>query len=252
MLKNALFLLFFIFIKTISFAQIINIEEKRIKTRDSVEWYGECSLSASFLQLNKKVVTLRGSAQIEYKKNKHLFLFLNDYSLLKAGDEAFENAAFQHLRYNYKWKPNLTLEFFGQVQNNKIQHINLRALLGAGVRWRVYKSDNGKNRLYFAMAYMQEHNEFKNQEKRTFGRISSYLSGIYEPNTTTKFFTTTYYQPDILALKNARLSSQNTCFLKINKHLSFKIEFNMAYDPTLPPTINYWSYSWINGLRWVM
>lgn len=252
MLKNTLFLLLFIFTKTISFAQIINIEEKRIKTRDSVEWYGECSLSASFLQLNKKVVTLRGSAQVEYKKNKYLFLFLNDYSLLKAGNEAFENAAFQHLRYNYKLKQNLTLEAFGQAQNNKIQHINLRALLGTGLRWRMYKSGNGKNRLYLAMAYMQEYNEFKNEKNQRFKRISSYLSGIYEPNTTMKFFTMTYYQPDILQIKNARLSSQNTCFLKINKHLSFKVEFNMAYDPTLPPTINYWSYSWVNGLRWVI
>ena len=244
--------LIFIFTKTFTFAQIINIEEKRIKTRDSVRWYGECSLSASFLQLNKNVLTLRGSTQVEYKKNKNLFLLIGDYALLKGGNEAFENAAFQHFRYNYKLKPKLTLEFFEQIQDNKIQHINLRALLGGGVRWRIYKSQNEKNRLYFGAAYMQEYNQFKGNSEASFNRISSYLSGIYEPNTTVKLISTTYYQPDILNLKNARLSSQNTCFFKINKRLSFKIDFNIAYDPTLPQGIKYLTYSWINGLRWVI
>jgi hypothetical protein len=99
---------------------------------------------------------------------------------------------------------------------------------------------------------MQEYNTFRGNEKFVFNRISSYLSGIYEPNANVKLLTTTYYQPNILDLKNARLSSQNTCLFKINKHLSFKMDFNIAYDPTLPPTIHYLSYSWVNGLRWVI
>lgn len=67
------------------FSQIINIEEKRIRTRDSVHWYGECSLSAAFMKLNKNILTLRGTAQVEYKRNKHLWLSLSDYAFLNGG-----------------------------------------------------------------------------------------------------------------------------------------------------------------------
>jgi Protein of unknown function, DUF481 len=249
---------FFCKILTISFlffqnnlnAQIINIEDKRIKTKDSISWYGDFSLNASVVQLNKSILTFRSTAQIEYKKNKHLLLSLSDYALLKGGKESFENAAFQHLRYNYKLNKTLSWELYTQIQNNKIQHIELRALVGTGIRWRIYKSSNGKSRLYIGTALMQEYNRFKDDEIAYFSRISSYLSTVYEPNKQVKFSSNTYYQPNVRHFTDARLSSQNMLTFKFNKHLSFRIDFTLGYDHTLPQGIKPTFYTWSNGLKW--
>jgi putative salt-induced outer membrane protein YdiY len=249
--KTIVLILFFLVKINISSAQIINIEEKRIKTRDSIRWYGDLSLSASFVQLNKNILTLRGAAQVEYKKNKHLVLSISDYSLLKGGSESFENAAFQHLRYNYKIKDELTYELFTQLQTNKIQHINSRFLLGTGLRYRLFRSENHKNRIYLGVAYMEEYNRFKGDIDKNFHRISSYLSAIYEKGNV-KFNSTNYFQPNLGERGNYRLSSQSSLAFKINKHLSFKIDFNVAYDPTLPQTIKPFSYNWTNGVKWIL
>lgn len=242
----------FLFFQNMLHAQIINIEDKRIRTKDSVSWYGDFALNASVIQLNKSILTFRGTAQIEYKKNKHLLLSLSDYTLLKGGSESFENAAFQHLRYNYKLYNTLSWELFTQVQNNKIQHIQFRGLTGTGVRWRMYKSGNGKSRIYIGTAFMQEYNRFKNEGVMHFSRISSYLSAIYEPNKQVKMSSNTYYQPNLSDFGEARLNTQNTLDFKFNKHLSFRIDFTLGYDYTLPQGIKPIFYTWSNGLKWVL
>ncbi len=242
--------MYFIGLTHVVQAQIINIEDKRIKTKDSIHWYGDIGLSMTAIQVNKSVLTLRGNAQIEYKKNRHLWLSLSDYALLKAGSESFENAAFQHFRYNYKLKDALSLEFYTQVQSNKVQHIRSRVLAGTGIRWRIYKSKNKKSRLYFGIAYMPEYNVFKNQTSLYFHRLSNYLSATYDSGKNFKISSNTYYQPDLQQLSQARLSTQNTLSFKFNRHLSFKIDFTLGYDYTLPNNIEPVFYTWSNGLKW--
>jgi DNA polymerase III psi subunit len=234
------------------FAQIINIEEKRFRTVDSVHWYGDIDLSMSLVQQQKQLFTTRAAAQIEYKARKHLWLSLTDYALVNSGNNAFENAAFQHLRYNYKFLPKTAMEVYGQVQNNKLQHIDLRLIGGLGLRQKIFQHKNNKTRVYLGVSVLLENNVFKDKTEKIFLRNSNYLSITFVPNGVVKFNTTTYYQPAFGYTNLARFNTQNNLSFNINKHLAFRVLANFAYDPTVPDGIINWTYSLQNGIKWTL
>lgn len=242
----------FIFLATIKNinAQIINIEEKRFRTVDSVHWYGDIDLSLSLVQQQKQLFTSRVASQLEYKSGKHLWLSLTDYALVSGNGDAFENAAFQHLRYNYKIRPKTAIEAYAQVQNNKLQHIDLRMISGVGVRQKVFQSKNAKTKAYVGISFLFENNVFKDKSEKKFWRNSNYLSITFIPNQAVRFNTTTYFQPAFGYNNQARFNTQNNLSIKLNRHLAFRVLANFAYDPTVPAGIVHWTYSLQNGIKW--
>jgi hypothetical protein len=249
-MKNIQFTLFLVLLMPIlAKAQIINIEEKRLRASvDSVHWYGDVEFGASVAQVQKQVIQFRAGAQVEYKNGRHLFLSLSDYNLLRAGGQAFDNSAFQHIRYNYKFTEKGSWEVYGQVQNNKLQQIDLRALVGTGFRWRAYKSESGKNRIYWGSSLLLERNNFKSGFSKDYVRLSNYVSLTFQTSAF-KFVSTTYYQPDVLRFQSARLSMQNSLSFQLSKKIEFKISAKAAYDDTVPKGINFLTYSLENGLK---
>jgi hypothetical protein len=244
-----IFLFFALLMPILAKGQIINIEEKRLRaSQDSVHWYGDVEFGASVAQVQKQVIQFRVGAQVEYKNGKHLLLSLSDYNLLRAGGQAFDNAAFQHIRYAYKFRETKTCEFYGQVQNNKLQEIDLRALVGTGFRLRAYKSKSGKNRIYFGTSMLYERNKFKDGATKDYLRSSNYLSMTFQ-TAAFKFVSTTYYQPDVTNFRSARMAMQNSLFFNISKHIEFKFSAKATYDDTVPKGINYFTYGLENGLK---
>jgi hypothetical protein len=239
-----------------AFAQIINIEERRIRgTNDSVHWYGAINFSGNLSKVRETVLQLNSDAQIEYKWKKHLWLSLTNYNLIKAGEKSFVNAGFEHLRYNYKLSKDyrLTWELYGQVQQNQVQLMALRRLWGTGLRYRLWDARNGQNRMYVGVSYLHEYNRFKNiTEPKRFDRLSNYVTFTYRPNKVFLFINTSYFQPKLLSINQLRWSSETDLEFKITKHLSFRGAFNWNYDATLPVDIPRQTFSWLNGLKWTL
>jgi hypothetical protein len=67
-------------------------------------------------------------------KNLKNYLLLANAELSKARNEAFEKAAFLHLRFNHKFSKLLRREAFTQVQSNLPIGVKLRFLTGTGPR----------------------------------------------------------------------------------------------------------------------
>lgn len=232
-------------------AQIINIEERRIRgTNDSTHWYGQVNLGMNINKVKESVLQLNGDIQIEYKQKKNIILALSNYNFVKAGNQAFVNSFFQHLRYNYKIKDYFTWECFGQVQQNQIQLIRFRGLIGTGLRYRLFRKHNGKSRAYVGTAFMGEQNVFKNNSSSYYSRISSYFSITYKPSNTIFIQNTNYFQPSLFDFRKNRWSSETDLEFGINKKLAFRTAINLNYDATLPMDIPKLSFNMMNGLRW--
>ncbi len=251
-----IFYLIFLFFSERAFAQIINIEEKRIRgTKDSVRWYGSVNVNGNLSKVRETVLQLNADVQLEYKWGKHLLLSLSNYNLIKASKKSFVNASFEHLRYNYKLSKDyrLTWELYGQIQQNQIQLITLRSLWGTGLRYRMLSTENGQSRMYIGVSYLQEYNRFKDiPEPKRFDRCSNYTTITYRPNKTWLFINTTYFQPKLWTLKELRWSSETDIEFKFGKNLSFRGALNLSYNATLPKDIPAYTFSWMNGLKWVL
>ena len=232
-------------------AQVINIEEKRIKnTNDSVHWYGAWQANLNVSKEKQQIITFGTDLQLEYKNGKHLVLSLTNLELIKAGNNDLLNNKFQHLRYNYKWLPRVSSEVFGQVQSNPIQALRSRVLMGFGVRFKAFESKKHKARMYIGTSLMREKDEYKGFEYKVENRISIYISMTYEPNAQVSFHSTTYSQPLMIGLNNTRWFTQNTIDLKINKRLSFNVAYTFRFDPSLPEGIIKQSYRLANGIKY--
>jgi Protein of unknown function, DUF481 len=233
-------------------AQIVNIEEQRITgTNDSVHWYGHLRLGANLVKVQEEVLQLNANAQVEHKMGKNMLLLLTDARFLRAGGKDFNNAGFVHLRYNRKLADPLSVEVFTQAQFNRLLYVKLRALVGAGLRYRVLKSASGKNRAYIGAAYLYEQNQFTDAtEDRNWHRLSGYFSFTLRPWQGVTLVSTTYFQPKITYWENHRFATEWRLDTPLGKKLSFFTDFSLQTDKALPIDAPATNYAWQNGLTY--
>ncbi len=231
-------------------AQVVNIEERRIAgTNDSTNWYGHVKLGANFSKVKDDILQFNSTGQVQYKSGRHLTLLLLNARFLRAGDRDFNRSGFSHLRYNRKFTSKLVWEAYGQAQFNKLLLIELRALAGSGMRYRLLKSKDGKQRIYTGVALLFEHNQFlENLDDEDWWRLSSYVSFTFRPWDGVKIVNTTYFQPQIDDFENYRMSSEWRLDFPLSKHLSFNTDFTISLDHSLPSDAPENTYAWLNGL----
>ncbi len=233
-------------------AQVVNIEEERITgTNDSVRWYGYLRGSASLVKVKQQSLQLLGQTKVQFKRDPHLTLLLLNLNLLRAGGKDFTRQAFAHLRYNYKISPTWTWEAFAQLQTSPLQQLRQRSLLGSGPRWRVFKSADGRQRVYLGAAWLWEQNQFSESDApQAWHRSSNYVSATLRIGKQSALITTTYWQPVWGLIRNYRLSTEWLLKIALTKKLSFTLDFSYSVDKNLPAGAPKETYAWLNGVSW--
>jgi len=234
-------------------AQIVNIEDRRGNLVDTAGWFGHFGLNANFVKNTKSVSTIGGNLRLEYLKEKNKVLLLSNYNLIRANNERFIDNGFQHFRYNRQIKPKIEYEFFTQAQFNNRIRITFRGLIGTGLRYQFYNSNNRK--AFIGMAYMYEYDEIKIIEdvitKFRDHRMSSYVSFTIQPfSNNFSISNITYFQPVLTKFSDVRLSSQTSLKFVISKKLTFTSIFNITNDTRVPENVPATYYSLRNGIRW--
>lgn len=234
-------------------AQIVNIEEMRITgTNDSLRWYGSLKGAFNLTQVKERTTILRGEGRVQYKQQRHIALGLLHTDFLRAGNRDFVNSAFAHLRYNYKWRPALSVEVYAQQQTNRLILIQQRRLAGVGLRRRFFLNYRENSRLYLGSSYLYEWNQFIGElGLRDWHRLSNYLTLTLRNRQYKGFLQgTTYWQPVIGWIRNYRLSTEWTLELPIGRHLRFSTDFAYSLDRSLPEAAPLQIFNWQNGLVW--
>ena len=229
-------------------AQIVNVESLR-QISDTSTWSGGISLDMSLIKNKRQIFTLKNRSRVQYQKNRHLALFINDFSFKEVDTKKIINKGIQHLRYNYKLKHRMALEAFTQSQHDAISNIKFRGLMGSGPRFKLSPSE--KYRLYLGTLIMYEYEEIEELSAvvihRDF-RSSSYFSCSLYPSDRLAIVSTTYYQPKLNQWSDFRISTETSLALPLHKNLAYKATFALNYDrfPALgvPDT----QYEFTNGL----
>lgn len=230
-------------------AQIINIEKSRKDQKEG--WAGNIDFSLNFTKNTIQIWQLSNRTGLQYNKNRHVWLFLTDISMIQADEEQLLSRGFEHIRYNYLLgkKQKVAIEAFEQVQYNKIQLIKLRALAGAGGRYSFIKSDTSN--LFIGCTPMYEYEELTDNitiERRV--RLSNYFAfdfGLWQKVTISSI---TYYQPDIVDFADYRFSNESSLSIGVTNRLTFKVIYNLLYDSRPPVDVPNTIYSISNGLGW--
>ena len=234
-------------------AQIVNIEDRR-KALDSLGWHGQVDLGANLTKNTNTVTTLKGAVRLDRLGQKGNVLALADYQLIQVSGDNAVNAGFLHFRYGYELKDPYRWETFTQLQYNERLRLTARFLVGTGVRRRLYKSKDGRNRAYLGVLYMYEYDELS--ESDIFyrdHRLSSYLTFNVPLGELITLNNTTYYQPRLPDFTVPRLSTVTNIVLSLTTRLRVTSIFNLTYDERVNrdlPEVPASTYSWVNGLRY--
>lgn len=229
-MQSSKFIVLFIFLLSIpATAQILNVESLR-KVTDTSGFSGSVGLDFSLKRDVNQFFEFSSDALIQYKMHQHLVLWKNDVNFKNIEGNRFQNSGITHLRYNYRFHPQIAMEIFAQAQYNKVNKINFRGLLGIGPRFKLTKSENYKMYLGTHLMYEQEElNVDITPVQREF-RNSSYLSVSLYPSSRVTFVSTTYFQPKLRNFKDYRVSSETSAVINIFARFSLKTTYMFIYD----------------------
>lgn len=246
------FLLFiFICLCLKSNGQIVNVESIR-KVADTSRWSGFVSIDLALIKNKKDIFKIANRTHVQYQKNKNLVLLINDINVQQLDAEKFVNRGIQHLRYNYRFHQRVTWEAFIQTQYDPISNIIFRGLLGSGPRFKL--SPSKKHRFYLGTLMMYEYEETEELEQTVINsdfRGSMYVSVNLYPSDQISFVSTSYYQPNISAFKDYRISNETSLVFKIFKDVAFKSTFTLFFDTFPAMNVPDTQYEWTNGLTYM-
>ncbi len=215
-------------------AQIVNIENKRIYD-DSSGISG--SIAANFSAVRNQDLLLSAGLKplIQYKTPVHYFLLYGDWNYSRGANNTFSNAGMIHFRHAYRlnlldkkhkkspWK----LESYAQVQYNQLLRQKLRALGGAGIRWKIF--DVNSNRSFIGSSFFYEYEELLTLQVNKQVRWSNYWSWYLNFNNIT-FTGVNYYQPSIGDFHDTRFMGQYSLGYRLKRNISFRADFMLFYD----------------------
>ena len=246
-MKFLLFFFLFTFNFTV-FTQIVNIENKRLS--DNKQGFsGSAELNFNFTMNTVQLLQIGDKIRLGYIKKQHQFLIVTDHSFVKSEGDDFVNKGFQHFRYNYVFKDsgNVSFEAFQQGQFNKIQKINLRLLVGAGLRLNLINQENYQ--LNIGSGLMGEYEELLDIGSSTDILSTNYLSFDGQFNESIGLNSISYFQPKLIDFGNYRFSTETALRFKINQNLSFLLIYSLTHDSRNIPDVRKTNYVVKNSLR---
>lgn len=221
---------------SISHAQLVNIESKRMQT-DSIRFVLRGDFSFSYDNYDGDYIYRIGSSlstQVKSKDLKKIYFLLGNYNLIRSEAQDFQNTWFLHLRYNHELSNLFRFETFIQSQHNQLLAINSRNLIGAGLRFKLVSKENV--RLYLGNAYMYEEEKSDAFNTKEYNhRNSTYLSisaNIAESNVS--IINTVYFQPLFKDFSDFRVLEQLKIDVPLSKVLSLYTIFDYYHDNKIP------------------
>ncbi len=249
-MQKKIIFLFFIFIGTNLYSQFINADAVRSE-KDSIGFSGSFGLDIGLIKNTSTIFTLGNSVYIQYRKNRHLFFFINSLNIKTVNDEFIINKGTLHIRYNYKINNRITWEGFAQSHYNRISKIDKRQLVGTGPRFTIFKEK--KFDTYLGTLLMYEHEKIDEVPAAIYNddiRLSGYLTFRLFPTKNFTLSTTTFYQPKINKFSDYRIYSHNSVMFKVFKNLSIGISYIATYDTEPASGIPKYQYRLLNGLAY--
>lgn len=261
-LRASLFFSFFLIGQLPAFSQILNVEKTRVERDSSNYFTGKLGVNLNLF--NRPVGTegktdhfvgLTGNGNIGYVSENTTYLLLGSYNYVRLRGETQIETGYLHGRVTFNRKQQLSYETYGQLQYDYNRGLELRSLVGVGIRFRLVQSEDV--RLNLGTGIMYEHERWHNfQEdryiKKHIPKMSNYVSirlplNPYLELSSIHYYQFGYDQPD--EMWRHRFSGDFSLTMKINNRFQLITSFNHTYEnrPIVP--IPSYLYNLTNGIQ---
>lgn len=224
---NKVFLFLFLFFTSSLFSEaIVNVEDLR---RDGeVGFFANISGSLSLSRGNRNRDSFSLQSSIDYNlDNLETFVVLKR-SEKKINKNNYDSATLAHLRLNFLFDSDPSLETFIQYSKNPFRKFNKRELLGIGARFNIGKS------MKAGIGAINENEEDLNSLSDNTLRVSSYLHNEFVIEENIIFDLSAFYQPSIARLNDFKATLIGQFNFQINNSFKISVQYNTFYDSRPP------------------
>lgn len=223
----------------------LNIEGFR--QQEKLGFNGNFQMKSSGAQGNTDKSSLSTSSLQIYKTDYWEYLGVVSYDYGESTGRKDTNKGYVHLRVSQWLTEELGWENFIQVEFNEFRHLELRSLVGTGLRYKAFRSPSSS--LFMGWSFFYEREQLKELSDETGIRGNIYIAYNYLLLENLDLIAIGYYQPLYERLKDYRIQGEIVLEGKLNSFLSLVLEYNIAHDSFPPPGIKYTDHSYLTGFQ---
>ena len=224
---SKLLFLFFLFLSPVIFSEaIVNVEDLR---RDGEKgFFANISGSLSFSRGNRNRDSFSIQSSLDYNIEELETFFVVKRSQKKINQNNYDSATLAHLRLNFLFKKDPSLETFIQYSKNPFRKFNKRELIGLGARF------NLENNLKAGIGIMNENEEDLSAITDNSLRLSSYLHSEFLIDENIVLDLSAFIQPVINSFSDYKATLIGQLDFHINENFKISLQYNTFYDSKPP------------------
>lgn len=252
--------IFFVFAYTTVSAQILKVDRVTLAVDTSNYWHGNVNFK---FDLNNRAATvdreitfigLNANIDVGFASTNHEYTIISNFRYFTTGVGPFVSTGYVHGRVNWLRKKKVSYETFAQVQYDRGRNLQVRYLVGSGVRVSFLRKK--KSYFYAGFGVMYEQEQWKDFEGQLINidliKSTNYLSADFFFNKRIELNTVLYYQTgysDTLDKFLHRINGAINFKIKVNERLDYLTSFQLQYEQTPIIQINRTVYALSNGLN---
>lgn len=225
--------------------QILKVDKSHLATDSAGYFTGVMDASfnvnnrASTPDRQNVYVGINQNADMVYVGDRHATVLISGINYFKIGDGPLVYNGSAHVREVFNRKETLSPEIYGQAQFDESRNMELRWLLGGGMRWNVLR---GENSLHLGLGTFREHERWKGEIgliEKNLWKVNTYigadLSLTEEVSFNTIFYLQSGWDEEIGSFRN-RVSGQVEIKTTISKRVKVKMASSLLVDsrPIIP------------------
>lgn len=223
----------------------LNIESIRQKAKAG--FFGGSGFQLSGESGNTDKIVSSFTTVNGYKTEKMELLGLAKYKYGESANIKDSNEGDLHLRYTFVPSKGPSYEAFGQVEFDEFRNLELRTLLGLGLRNPIIQEE--KVSFFIGAGIFFENEDLKDSQDEEDFRGNLYLSFVKEFRDGLEISIIGYYQPSMQRIDDYRVKTDFGFSLKLTEMLSLGIELNISTDSKPPGQVEETDISYLTGIK---
>ena len=186
---------------------------------------------------------------LRHEKKEYLLLGKYRYGQINNVKNTHEGNI--HFRFTYYFSQFFPLETYGQMEFDQFKRLNVRKIIGSGLRFELAKTK--KHFFYLGWGGFYEYEKTGNialeNTQRTF-RGSLYLTYLFLPNRQKEFSLVVYYQPDMAVFSDYRLQIDGGLSISLSGPFSLENKLSFRRDNHPPAEVKADDTSYLTGISY--
>ena len=224
---SKLFLLIFLLIPSFIYSEaIVNVEDLR---RDGEKgFFANLSGSLNFSRGNRNRDSFSIQSSLDYNIDNLETFFVVKRSQKKINKSNYDSATLAHLRLNFLFDKDPSLEAFIQYSKNPFRKFNKRELIGLGARF------NLENNFKAGIGIINENEEDLSAISDNTLRLSSYFHSEFLIDENIVFDLSAFLQPGISSFNDYKATLIGQFDFHVNDNFKISLQYNTFYDSKPP------------------